>query len=342
MLTRRFLMLAAVAGIGLSCDGAAAQPYPVNAIKLIVPFGAGSQPDTIARLIGQQLSLRVGPVVIENRPGAGGLTGTQAAAGAPPDGHTLVLGSIGSLAIGPALLNSPGYDAIKSFAPVALVSNAPFVLVVGPDVPVKTAQELVAHAKANPGKLNFGAANASPPHLACDLFKRAAAIDIVHVRYRTTTLLSDLLKGEIQITCDATTVLLPLIQAGKVRPLAVMSSERLSELPDVPTVAEIGLPDLLVSVWAGILVPAGTLRDHHQQAQYCNQRRPEISGGAGEPRKAGHQADDRHASGLRQPHCRRNAAMGGHRQSVRREARLADVSEPPMAEQSRSCKELVR
>ena len=187
MLTRRFLMLAAVAGIGLGVnDGATAQPYPGNVIKLIVPFTAGSQPDTIARLIGQQLSVRVGtgrhrkPSELRHRRHIG----TQAAASAPPDGHTLLLGTIGSLAIGPALLKSPEYDAIKSFAPVALVSNAPFVLVVGPDVPVKTAHELVAHAKANPGKLNFGAANATPPHLACDLFRRAAAIDIVHVRYR--------------------------------------------------------------------------------------------------------------------------------------------------------------
>ena len=262
MLTRRFLMLAAVAGIGLSVnDGATAQPYPSNVIKLIVPFSAGSQPDTIARLIGQQLSARVGPVVIENRPSSApaDIIGTQAAAGAPPDGHTLVLGTIGSLAIGPALLKSPEYDAIKSFAPVALVSNAPFVLVVGPDVPVKTAQELVAHAKANPGKLNFGGANATPPHLACDLFRRAAAIDIVHIGYRVTPQrLADLLSGQIQIMCEATTILLPLIQAGKLRPLAVMSTERLPELPDVPTVAEIGLPDLLVSGWAGILVPAGT------------------------------------------------------------------------------------
>ena len=138
MLTRWFVMLAAVViGFGAS-HGATAQPYPAGVIKLIVPFGAGSQPDTIARLIGQQLSLRVGPVVIDNRPGAGGLVGTQATAAAPPDGHTLLLGSIGSLAIGPALLKSPGYDPIKSFAPVALVSNAPFVLAVGPDVPVTT------------------------------------------------------------------------------------------------------------------------------------------------------------------------------------------------------------
>lgn len=262
MLTRRSLMLAALAGVGLSATaGAAAQPYPSKVIKFIVPFSAGSQPDTIARLIGQQLSARVGPVVIENRPsfGTGGHIGTQAAASAPPDGHTLLLGTIGSLAIGPALLKTPAYDASKSFAPVAMVSNAPFVLVVGPDVPVKTAQELVAHAKANPGKLNFGAANASPPHLACDLFRRAAAIDIVHVPYKTTPQsFADLLSGQIQIVCEATTVLLPLIQAGQVRPLVVMGSERLPELPDVPTAAEVGLPDLLVSVWAGILVPAGT------------------------------------------------------------------------------------
>jgi tripartite-type tricarboxylate transporter receptor subunit TctC len=259
MLTRWFVMLAAVAiGFGAS-HGATTQPYPAGVIKLIVPFGAGSQPDTIARLIGQQLSLRVGPVVVDNRAGAGGTVGTQAAAAAAPDGHTLLLGSVGSLAIGPALLKSPGYDPLKSFAPVALVSNAPFMLAVGPDVPAKTIGELIAHAKANPGKLNFGAGNATPPHLACDLFRRAAAIDIVHVPYRLPTqAMTDLLSGQVQITCEATTVLLPLIQAGKLKPLAVMSAERLPELPDVPTAAEVGLPDLLVTVWAGILVPAGT------------------------------------------------------------------------------------
>ena len=175
-------------------DGSA---VPRNVIKLIVPFGAGSQPDTIARPIGQQLSLRVGPIVVENRPGAGGLPGTQAAAGAPPEATRCCWVRSGRSRSVPRC-SIAWYDAIKSFAPVALVSNAPFVLVVGPDVPVKTAQELVAHAKANPGKLNFGAGNASPPHLACDLFKRAAAINIVHVPYRTATLLSDLLKGEIQ------------------------------------------------------------------------------------------------------------------------------------------------
>jgi tripartite-type tricarboxylate transporter receptor subunit TctC len=259
MLTRRFLVLAAAAGIGLSAnDGATAQPYPSKVIKLIVPFGAGSQPDTIARLIGQQLSARVGPVVVENRSGAGGILGTQVAAGAAPDGHTLVLGTIGSLAIGPAMLKTPGYDALKSFAPVAMVSNAPFVLVVGPDVPARTVHELVAHAKANPGKLNFGAVNASPPHLACDLFRRATAIDIVRVPYKGGQNIADLLGGHTQMLCEATTVLFPLIQSGKAKPLAVMAVDRLPELPDVPAAVEIGLPDLLVSVWAGILVPAGT------------------------------------------------------------------------------------
>ena len=156
MLTRRFLMLAAVAGIGLSAnDGATAQPYPSKVIKLIVPFGAGSQPDTIARLIGQQLSSRVGPVVVENRPGAGGISERRQRPAQPPDGHTLVLGTIGSLAIGPALLKSPGYDALKSFAPVAMVSNAPFVLVVGPDVPAKTVSRACRPCEGQSGQTEF-------------------------------------------------------------------------------------------------------------------------------------------------------------------------------------------
>lgn len=238
---------------------AIAQSYPSKPIKLVVPFAAGGQPDITARIVAQRLSSTLGLVVVDNRPGAGGTIGLKAAAGADPDGYTMVLGTTGGLAISPAFFKDPGYDSIKSFAPVAMVSHAPFILVAAPTVPASTIQELITYAKANPGKLNFGGPNATPPHLACELFKRLSGTDIVHVSAKAMTQsITDLLGGQIHVACEATTVLLPLIQAGKVRPLAVMNATRIPELPDVPTTRESGLPDLVVTVWAGVLVPAGT------------------------------------------------------------------------------------
>lgn len=245
-------------GLGTS-DPATAQSYPSKPIKLIVPFAAAGQPDITARIVAQRLSSTVGPVVVDNRPGAGGTIGLKAAASADPDGYTLVLGTTGGLAISPAFFKDPGYDPIKSFAPVAIVSHAPFILVVAPTVPASTIQELITYAKANPGKLNFGGPNATPPHLACELFKRLSATDIVHISAKAMTQsITDLLGGQIHVACEATTILLPLIQAGKVKPLAVMNATRIPELPDVPTTRESGLSDLVVTVWAGVLVPAGT------------------------------------------------------------------------------------
>ena len=261
MIGQRVCALALTAmffGLGTS-SLATAQSYPSKPIKLIVPFAAGGPPDITARIVAQRLSSTLGPVIVENRPGAGGTIGLKAAAGTDPDGHTLVLGTTGGLALSPAFFKNPGYDPITSFAPVAMISTAPYVLVASPEVPAKTVQELVAHAKANPGKLNFGGPNATPPHLACERFKRVAAIDIVHVSSKAMTqTITDLLGGQIHIVCEATTLLLPLIQAGKVTPLAVMSPTRIPELPDVPTTIESGLPDLQHSVWVGVLVPAGT------------------------------------------------------------------------------------
>jgi tripartite-type tricarboxylate transporter receptor subunit TctC len=263
MIVQRVHALALAAmffGLGTS-DLATAQSYPSKPIKLIVPFAAGGQPDITARIVAQRLSMTLGPVVVDNRPGAGGTIGLKAAAGSDPDGYTLVLGTTGGLAISPAFFKNAGYDPITSFNPVAMVSHAPFILVSAPAVPAATIQEFVTYAKANPGKLSFGGPNATPPHLACELFKRLSATDIVHVSAKAMTQsITDLLGGQIHVTCEATTVLLPLIQAGKVRPLAVMNPTRIPELPEVPTTRESGLPDLVVTAWAGVLVPAGRQR----------------------------------------------------------------------------------
>lgn len=238
-------------------DIAGAQSYPTRPIKLMVPFASGGQPDIMGRLVAQHAAPGLGTIVIENRQGAGGTLGAKAVAAAEPDGHTLLLGTTGVLANGPVLFKDAGYDPVKSFAPVALVSNAPFVLVVAPDMPARSVAELVAYAKASPGKLSFGAATGTPPHLACEMFKRAADIDILRVPY-TGTHVAGFLGGQTQILCEATSVLLPHIRSGKMRPLAVLGAARSPDLPDVPTMAESGLPGLQVNVWVGVVAPSGT------------------------------------------------------------------------------------
>ena len=198
-------------------------------------------------------------MIVENRPGAGGTIATKAAASAEPDGYTLLLGNVSNLSISPALYKNHGYDPITSFAPVAMVAKTPFVLAVSRDLPVKSVADLVNYAKAHPGKLNFGAATGTPPQMACELFKSQAGIDIVHIPYTSgMRAVTDLLGGQVQISCEATSLLLPHIKSGNVTALAVMSTTRLPDLADVPTTREIGLPDLIVTVWSGIVAPAGT------------------------------------------------------------------------------------
>jgi tripartite-type tricarboxylate transporter receptor subunit TctC len=252
--------LAALAcAIGIACwVGAHAETLPAKPITLIVPFPAGSQPDTMARFVAQHLSSRVAPTVVQNRPGAGGTTATKAASLAPPDGTILLLGTTGSLGIGPAFFANAGYHPVASFRPVAMVASAPFMLAAGSAVPIASLKEAVAYASANPGKLSYAAATGSPPHLACEAFKRAAKIDLRRVPSRGPQAITDLLSGETHIVCEATTILIPLIQAGKAKALAVMHDTRLPQAPAVPTTGELGLPHLEVSVWAGVLAPPGT------------------------------------------------------------------------------------
>ena len=244
--------------IALITGPALAQSYPSRVIRLIVPFSPGGQPDTIARLMAQHLSVSVGTIIIDNRPGANAMIGTKAAAGAEPDGYTLLFGSSTSLAIAPAM--KPGeYDPIKSFVPIAMISSAPFILAVGPSVPATTIAELIAYAKANPGKLNFAAPTGGPPHLAGEMFKAATGINIVPVSYRAMNqAFTDLIGGQMDIIFDAPTVLLPFIRDGKARALVAMSVKRTADLPEVPTMAESGLPDLSLTVWNGLVAPAGT------------------------------------------------------------------------------------
>ena len=256
-----FAIAAACAGLGLA--DAAAQPYPNRPIKLIVPFPAGGPPDTIARLVGSDISARLGQsVVIDNRAGGGATIGTRAVAHAEADGYTLLFASTTSLSIGPALFKNLDYDPVKSFAPVASVSLGALVVSVNADVPAKTLPELVAYAKANPGKLHNGAGVASPPHIAWGLFTLATGTAIVFVPYRgMAQAMTDLVAGQIQMMIDGIGSLLPHIRDGKVRALAVTGTTRSADLPDVPTMIESGYPDYVLSFWTGILAPAGTPRD---------------------------------------------------------------------------------
>ena len=254
-----FLAAATAAAIGLACADAAAQQYPNRPVKLVVPFPAGGPPDTIARLVADKASARLGqPVVIDNRPGAGATIGTRQVASAEPDGYTLLFSSTTSLSIGPAVFKNLDYD-VKSFAPVASVSIGSMVVAITQSVPAKTVQELVAYAKANPGKLHNGAGVASPPHIAWGLFKITTGADVVFVPYRgMAQAMTDLVSGQIQMMIDGIGSLLPHIRDGKARAVAVTGTTRSPDLPDVPTMIESGYPDYVLTFWTGVVAPANT------------------------------------------------------------------------------------
>jgi tripartite-type tricarboxylate transporter receptor subunit TctC len=246
-------------GAGFATE-ALAQAYPDKPIKLVVPFPPGGPIDTMARLTGQDLSTRLGQqVIVENRPGAGSTIGYKAAASADPDGYTLLFGSSGSLGVAPALYPSHDIDPLKHFTPVATTSLLPHVMVVGPGVPANTVAEFIAYAKANAGKLNYGAGHGTPPHLLSTLFKARAGLDSTYVPYKgSAPSVTDLLGGQTHFTIDGMLILIPQVKAGKFRALAVARPERWPDLPNVPTFVESGFPDLIIDAWTGVVAPKGT------------------------------------------------------------------------------------
>ena len=243
-------------------DPVQAQAYPNRPIKIVVPFPAGGPTDGMARIISDRLGTVLGQsIIIENRGGgAGGSVGAKVVASADPDGYTILLTPGGSLTTGPAVHKNLGYDPLKAFVPVGLVMETPQALSVHPDLPVKTMAELVAYAKANPGKISFGSQGFGVgPHLLLELFKLEAGIKMTHVPYRgTAPMLTALLTGEVQLVIDPTTTSLTHIQSGKIRPLAIAGPTRTPALPDVPTTAEAGYPKLSSPFWLGVVAPAGT------------------------------------------------------------------------------------
>src|SRR6202795_1393161 len=240
---------------------AQADDYPNRPVKIIVPTPPGGPVDVIARITANYLQNALGKgMVVENRAGAGNTIGSKDAAGAEPDGYTLLYSSASGLVIAPLWHADAGYDPLKSFDPIALVGESSNILVVNPAVPANTVQELVAYAKANPGKVNFSSGGIGVlPHLIGEMFKARAGIDIVHVPYKGGgPSINDVVAGNVQMTFEGTSVLLPLIQAGRLRALAVTTPKRIPQLPDVPTMVESGFPDFVSTSWTGLLAPAHT------------------------------------------------------------------------------------
>jgi tripartite-type tricarboxylate transporter receptor subunit TctC len=258
MRTIRTLMLGL--SVLLAPLAARAQDFPNRQIRLIVPFPAGGPNDIIARLVGQRMSeLFKQTIIIDNRSGQAGVLGTDVVAKAAPDGYTIGIVSASSIVINPTM-EKIAYDPKKDLAPVTLVTTVPEMLVVAGNVPANNMAELVALARAQPGKLNFASAGVGGlPHLAGELFKLTAKIDIVHVPYRgAAPAINDLLGQQVQMVFLDLPVILPQIQAGRLKPIALGARQRAPTAPDVPTTAEVGMPDLLIENWYGMFAPSGT------------------------------------------------------------------------------------
>lgn len=241
----------------------AADAYPSKPMRLIVALPAGGPTDILARLIAQPLSASLGqPIVVDNRPGAGGNIGAELVAKSPADGYTLFMGTSGPLAINPSLYKNIGFDPLRDFAPVILAASAPFVIVAHPSLPANNVKELVALAKAKPGTVNYGSVQGNASHLATELFDYMAGIKMTLVPYKgAAQATTDVIAGQIQLSFASTPGSVQLLKAGKIKSIAVTSAKRIAALPEVPTVAESGLPGYEASVWYGVVVPAKTPKE---------------------------------------------------------------------------------
>jgi tripartite-type tricarboxylate transporter receptor subunit TctC len=243
---------------------AAAQAYPTKTVRIISPFAAGSTIDILGRLIAPKLFEALGqPVIVEDRPGAGGMIGLDVVAKSPPDGHTLVIGALGPLAMNPALYPKTPFDPVKDFAAVSLLATGPVVIVVHPSIPARNVKELIELAKKHPGQLNFGSPGVgSSPHLTGELFKLITKTDIVHVPYKgNAEAITDLIGGQLSVVFTGVPPVVPLAKAGKVRVLATTGKQRLANLPEVPTLHEAGVEGADVLIWYGVVAPAATPKD---------------------------------------------------------------------------------
>jgi len=261
MKRRTLLLAAALAALPMA---ASAQGYPSKPVRFVVPYPPGGPLDTIARLLGQKVSEGLKqPVIVENKPGAGGNIGADFVAKSLADGHTILMGAVATHAINPTLYAKIPYDPVRDFAPITQVASTPNVLVVNPSLPVSSVADLVAYAKANPGKLNFGSGSTgSAGHLAGELFNSLAGVQMAHIPYKgAAPAMQDLIGGQVHLMFDNLASSLTQVRAGRVKALAVTTAKRSSLAPELPTVAESGLAGFDISTWFGIFAPAGTPRE---------------------------------------------------------------------------------
>jgi len=251
--------------VALICIGAQAhaQGYPNKPVHLVVPQLSGGSSDVMARLIAERLRVKWGQgVVVENKPGANGNIGTEAVIRSPADGYTLLMQDAGTHSLNPALFSGLRFDVQKDLVPIVTIATVPFLLVVPADLPVSSVKDLVAMAKRDPGKLNYGAQNGAMPHILGAMLNRTAQMDTVFVPYRgARDSLTDTLAGRLQFNFGTIGSLKPHVEAGKLKALAITSAKRAPQMPDVPTIAETGMPDLTTDYWYAIFAPAGTPRD---------------------------------------------------------------------------------
>ena len=258
----KFAFVVAIAALAALGSPSAAQPFPSKPVRIIVPYTPGSPNDVLARLLAQQLQAKLGQaVVIDNKPGGGTTIGSKAAAAAPPDGYTLLFSS-SALVIEPILTKQIEYDPQKDFAPIAFIARTSMLLTINAQVPANSVEEFVAYAKANPGTLSLGFAQGTVSQLIAEYFNRLHKLDITSVPYRGGALvIPDMLGGRIHMYWPSPATVLPLIREGKIKALASSSPERNPDLPDVPTLKELGLDELSLEFWAGVWAPAGTPAD---------------------------------------------------------------------------------
>ncbi|GGH51593.1 MFS transporter [Comamonas phosphati] len=261
---RTVLASLAVAAAGALPLGAAAQNYPAKPVTIIVPFSAGGTTDILARIMSQGLTSELGqPVVVDNKPGAGGNIGAALAARSPADGYTLFMGTVGTHAINQSLYKKLPYDPVQDFVPLTRVATVPNLLVSNPSQPFKTVKELIAYAKANPGKVTYGSPGAgASPHVSGELFRSMTGTDLLHVPYKgSAPAMTDLLGNQIAIMFDNLPSAIQHVRSGKLRPIAITTAKRSPELPEVPTIAEAGVPGYEATSWFGLWVPAKTPTD---------------------------------------------------------------------------------
>jgi tripartite-type tricarboxylate transporter receptor subunit TctC len=258
---KKIPFLAALAALALCIPAQAATAFPTKPIRIIVAYTPAGTTDILARAIGQKMSETWGqPVIIDNRAGAAGNIGTEVAARATPDGHTLIMGTAGTHGINVSLYRKLSWHPLNDFAPISLAAMVPNIMVVNNSLPVKNVREFLAHVKANPGKLSYGSpGNGSTAHLSMELFKSMTGASLVHIPYKGSAgVLADVMGGQIAVTIDNMPPYLPQVKAGKIRALAVSTAKRSSAVPDLPTIAEAGVPGYEAGAWFGLLAPTGT------------------------------------------------------------------------------------